>query len=123
MILMSGPAPSSLPAKPDARPDSPHSATGSTSRKQKVKEVAFHQFKEFIVVFLYLWVIFALFDLHKAIILAREHLEFAPFGFAIINALALGKVMLVAKELHLADSFFKNEPLIYPTLLKSLVFA
>jgi hypothetical protein len=35
--------------------------------------------------------------------------------------LALAKVMLVAQELHLGD-WFPDAPLIYPTLLKSLVF-
>lgn len=94
----------------------------TTSRKQRVKEIAYYQFKEFIVVFLYLWVILALFALHKANILAQEHIEFTAFGFAFINALALGKVMLVAKELNLADGF-KERPLIYATLLKSFAFA
>jgi hypothetical protein len=94
----------------------------ATSRKRRVKEIAYHQLKEFIVVFLYLWLILALFALHKTIILAQEHIEFTAFGFAFINALALGKVMLVAKELNLADNF-KERPLIYPTLLKSFAFA
>jgi hypothetical protein len=42
-------------------------------------------------------------------------------GFALINALALGKIILVAQDLHFADRF-KNAPLIYPTLLKSFAF-
>jgi hypothetical protein len=91
-------------------------------RKRKVKEIAYHQFKEFLVVFLYLWLIFALFSLHKSIILAEAHIEFTAFGLGFVNALALAKVMMVARELHLADHF-KERPLIYPTLLKSFVFA
>lgn len=93
-----------------------------TDRKRKVKEFAYLQLKEFLIVFLYLWVIFALFALHKAIILSQENIEYKALGFAVINALALAKVMVVAKELNLADKF-KDKPLIYPTLLKSLVFA
>src|SRR5262245_10815610 len=42
-------------------------------------------------------------------------------GFAIINALALGKVLLIAKALHLGD-WADRWPLIYPTLLKSALF-
>jgi hypothetical protein len=120
---MSGPPSSATPAKANARSDSPQTATSTISRKDKVKQAAYREFKEFLIVFLYLWLIFALFEVHRAIILAREHLDFTGFGLAVINALALGKVMLVGKEFNLADNFFKNEPLIYPTLLKSLVFA
>ena len=54
-------------------------------------------------------------------ILAEHRIPFAPHGLALINALALAKVMLVAQDLHLADRF-RVAPLIYPTLLKSFVF-
>ncbi|HEY6292175.1 MAG TPA: hypothetical protein VI455_11545 [Terriglobia bacterium] len=90
--------------------------------KRSVKEIAYFQFKEFLVVFFYLWVVLALFALHKMMILAQYHIEFTDYGFAFINALALGKVMLVAKELRFADNF-KDKPLIYPTVLKSAAFA
>lgn len=120
---MSGPG-SPLPTtRQDTPPDSPPSESRAISRKDKVKQVAYLQFKEFMVVFLYLWLIFALFDAQKAIILAREHLEFAGYGFAFINAMALAKFMMIAREMNLADNIFKEKPLIYPTLLKSLVFA
>lgn len=119
---MSGPGSPSPTARRDALPNPAHDQPRATSRKDKVKQIAYLQAKEFLVVFLYLWLIFALFDLQKAVILAREHLEFAPFGFAFINALALAKFMMLAREMNLADNF-RDKPLIYPTLLKSLVFA
>src|SRR5271165_173488 len=40
---------------------------------------------------------------------------------AIINALALAKIILVAQELHFAEQL-RDAPLIYPTLLKSFAF-
>jgi hypothetical protein len=54
-------------------------------------------------------------------ILAEHHIDFTSHGLALINALALSKVMLVARHLRLGDQL-KNEPLIYPTLLKSALF-
>jgi hypothetical protein len=54
--------------------------------------------------------------------LAQHHIAFASHGFALLNALAFAKVMLVARKLHLADQF-KEAPLIYPTLCKSAAFA
>jgi hypothetical protein len=40
-------------------------------------------------------------------ILADHHIDYTLHGFALINALALAKIMLVAQDLHLADRFHK----------------
>jgi len=40
-------------------------------------------------------------------ILADHHIDYTLHGFALINALALAKIMLVAQDLHLADRFLK----------------
>ena len=87
-----------------------------------VKEIAFQQLKEFLVIALYLWVVFGLLILFKSVVLAEQHIPFAYHGFAFFNALALAKVMLTAKDLHLGE-LFHEAPLIYPTLLKSALFA
>jgi len=91
--------------------------TTSRTLKQRVIE----QMKEFLLIALYLWLVFGLLLVFKSMILAEYRIPLAYHGFAIINALALGKVMLVAKDLHLGGRF-DNAPLIYPTLLKSAVF-
>ena len=87
-----------------------------------LKQKAYHEMKEFFVIACYLWLVFALLVLYKSVILSENHIPFAAHGLALLNALALAKVMLVAQELHLADQF-KGAPLIYPTLFKSAVFA
>jgi len=92
--------------------------TTTRSLKQKVVE----QMKEFLLIALYLWLVFSLLIVYRSVILAEYHIPVAYHGFAIINALALGKVMLVAKDLHLGERF-DNAPLIYPTLFKSALFA
>lgn len=55
-------------------------------------------------------------------VLTEHHIAFADHGFAIINALALAKVMLATKHLHLGETFDES-PLIYATLLKSALFS
>lgn len=93
----------------------------STSR-QGLKQRVFLEIKEGLIIILYLWAVFGLLVLHKSMILAEHHIDFAYHGLALINALALAKVMLVARKLDLSTRM-KEAPLIYPTLLKSAFFA
>jgi hypothetical protein len=87
-----------------------------------LKQKAYHELKEFFGIALYLWVILALFQLYRSVLLAEEHISVvAHQWFAVINALALGKVLLIAKALHLGE-WVEDWPLIYPTLLKSALF-
>ena len=86
-----------------------------------LKERVFEEVKRFIVIFLYLWVVFALLSLHKSLVLTQRHLDYEEHTFAIINALVFAKVLLVAEDLHLGQRF-ENKPLIYPILYKSFVF-
>ena len=87
-----------------------------------LKQKAYHELKEFFGIALYLWIILALFQLYRSLLLSEEHISVvAHQGFAIINALALAKVLLIAKALHLGE-WVEDWPLIYPTLLKSALF-
>jgi hypothetical protein len=89
--------------------------------KRTLKQKAVHEVREYLVVSFYLFVVFSLFVIYTSVILAAHHIDFALHGFALINALALAKVILIAQELHLVD-WLGDAPLIYPTLLKSFVF-
>jgi hypothetical protein len=88
---------------------------------QSLKQRAYHQLKEFLLIAFYLWLVFGLLIVYKSVILAEYHIDFAYHGIALINALALAKVMLVLKDLHLGERL-DRAPLIYPTLLKSALF-
>jgi hypothetical protein len=86
-----------------------------------LKQKAIHELKEFLLIALYLWVVFGLFVLYKSLILGEEHIDFAYKGLALINALALAKVMLIARALHLGNHI-DDAPLIYVTLVKTTLF-
>ena len=88
---------------------------------RNLMQKAHHEFKEGLRIALYLWVVFGLLVLHKSMILAEHNIDFAYHGLALINALALAKVMLVARHIPLGERL-KNAPLIYPTVLKSALF-
>jgi len=86
-----------------------------------LKQRAYGQLREFLLIALYLWLIFSLLIVYKSVVLGEYHIAFGFHGLAIINALALAKVMLLAKDLHLGERPTR-EPLIYSTLRKSALF-
>jgi hypothetical protein len=77
--------------------------------------------RKFAVRFLYLWILFGLFALHKSILLPDEGMIYGQ-GFAVVNAFVLAKVMLVGDNLHVGENF-DTRPLVYPVLFKSALFA
>lgn len=93
-----------------------------TTSHKKLKEKAYQEMKEYFVIALYLWVVFGLFVLYKSVLLAKNDISFTAHGIAIINALAFGKIILIARALHLGEGF-DDAPLIYPTFLKSALFS
>lgn len=80
------------------------------------------EFRHFLVMFVYLWVVFGLFVLNETVILGERHVNFTAQGFALINAAVMAKVMLIAEALKLGRRF-EHLPLIYPVLYKSAAFA
>ncbi|MGQ0444458.1 MAG: hypothetical protein ACT4O2_04850 [Beijerinckiaceae bacterium] len=87
----------------------------------RLKKGAIDETKKLFWIFIYIWVLLSLFSLHKALVLNDESLIFHQ-GFAVINALALAKVVLITEMFHVGDNL-KNRPLIYPIMFKSAVFA
>jgi len=87
----------------------------------RLKTEAIDETRKLFGIFIYLWVLLSVFSLHKALVLNEESLIYHQ-GFALINALALAKVVLVAEYFHVGDKL-KNRPLIYPVTFKSAVFA
>ena len=105
-----------MTSEPNSASDPAHSWLHSITRKLK------HEAKEWIVMFLYLWVIFGLFALHQSILRAQLHQDYHLQGFAIINALILSKVMLVGESVQLARGRPDSHPILV-ILMRSFAFA
>lgn len=86
-----------------------------------LKTRALHEARQFFWIFVYLWLCFGLFVLYKSLILAQQDIDYTGYGVAFVKALVLGKVILIAEGLNVAEHH-KDKPLIYPTLYKSVVF-
>jgi hypothetical protein len=95
--------------------------TLSIPGKPRFKERAVNEFKHFLLVFLYLWVVFGLLSIHKSLVLSQHHLDTQEHAFAFINAWVFAKVLLVGEHFKLGTRF-SHRPLIYPILYKCFVF-
>ena len=80
-----------------------------------------HELKEYIAVFLYLYICFGVVILYKAAVLQGHGIDYAPYGLAAIKALVLAKFMLIGHAAKIGERY-RQKPLIYPILHKSFVF-
>jgi hypothetical protein len=91
--------------------------------KPNLKQRVFSEAARFVVMFLYLLVVFGVFNLQRSAALAQLDADSQfDYGFAAINAFVFAKVMLVAEDLKLGRRF-QNWPLIVPIVYKSLAYS
>jgi hypothetical protein len=89
--------------------------------KKSLKERAVSELEKYAVISAYLWVLFALFGLHRQLVQGHGVSAWQQ-GFAIINALVFGKVMLIGEAFELGKAR-SNQALAWVVLRKSLIFA
>jgi len=90
-------------------------------RQLNWKKRASEEFKRFVVIFIYLWVVFGFLSLHKSLVLSQHHLDYEEHTFAFINALVFAKVLLTAEYFQLGTRF-SDKPLIFPIIHKCFIF-
>ena len=78
-------------------PNVANTAEGGGSKS--LKERAVSELEEYAVITVYLWLLFALFSLHKQLVQGHE-ISVWHQGFAIVNALIFGKVILIGQALE-----------------------
>jgi hypothetical protein len=79
------------------------------------------ELKAYWLIFIYLAVFFGVFATFQRLLLAHYGVPFEEYGFAIIKALVLAKVILIAEKLGLGGRF-RGKPLSIPTLYDTFVF-
>ena len=89
--------------------------------KLTVKERVVDELKKFAGAFVYLWVVFMVLLLHEWIVLSEHHIGFAFYGLATLNAIGLGKIMIIAEHFRFAERL-KEKPLVYPIAYKTVAF-
>lgn len=102
-----------------------HGTDGTTRQDQdsKTRRIAAsvaHELRQFLVMFVYLWVLLLMFKLNQLLILEKEGMSLALHGLTIVNALMLAKVMVLYEHFDVSH-FLRDRPLIYPVLFESLL--
>ena len=75
-----------------------------------LREGALDGIIRFVIIFGYLWVVFAFPSVHKGIVLSEYHLNFPEYLFAIVNLLVFAKVLLSCKVFHLRTRVSRQAP-------------
>lgn len=101
--------------------DATHPNAAEAGAKKSLKARALSELQKYAIVAAYLWLLFALFALHKQLVLGQG-ISLWQQGFAIINALVFGKVVLIGDALELAKGK-DSQSLAGIVLRRSLVFS
>jgi hypothetical protein len=90
-------------------------------KTEDLKEKAREELVEYALIVIYLSVVFATFTIYRRLLLAAHDISYTNYGFALIEALILGKVIMIGSVFRLGRGL-EDKPLIFPTLYKTVVF-
>lgn len=97
----------------------------SEDQKRKIETRATTELKKFVAIAVYMWILLSLFEIHRFVVLREFHLQSLSgyrLGFAAVNALIVGKVILIGEMFHLGQQFGAKS-VAFRTVFKSAVFA
>ena len=97
------------------------SAAAAATEKPSLKSRALDELRQYAIITLYLWVLFAVFSLYRRMILQEQGISVWLQSFAIVNALVFAKVILIAQALHL-EAGLRKYPRIFIVLGNSALF-
>jgi hypothetical protein len=87
---------------------------------RSLKAKAANEFRRFVLLFFYLWILFGVFVLNQGVVLREHGINFTMQGFAFFNALVFAKVMMLF-EVFDPGRWLRKRPLIYPILYESVL--
>jgi len=97
------------------------SGVAKAGGKKSLKERGVEELEKYAIIAVYLWLLFGLFSLHKQLVLGHG-VSVWQQGFALVNALVFGKVILIAQALEVGRGL-ERRALVWVVLGKALMFA
>src|SRR5215475_12043465 len=90
-------------------------ASETAQPKAGIRERFIHEMKSYLVMVIFLFFFFGAFTAYRRLLLASYEIDYVDYGWALIKALVLGKVILIGELLQ-------QRPLIVSTFWKTLMF-
>jgi hypothetical protein len=88
-----------------------------------IREEVVEETRRYIVYWVYLAMMFMAFITYRHLVLAEYDISYVNYGYALLQALILAKVILIGEAFHFGETLSGRElPLIVPTLYKSVMF-
>ena len=95
---------------------------GKDEKRPGLKGKLVQEVKKLLAIFLYLALFFCAFTFYRQLLMKEMGLSYFHYGFALIKALVLAKVILLGQYVRCAR-VFDDRPLIVPTLYKVILFS
>jgi hypothetical protein len=92
-------------------------STKSVSLKQR----AASEMEKYLVIALFLSALLVALTAYRRVLMAEVGVSYLHYGYALVEALVLAKIILIGEALHFGDRF-EDKPLIVSALYKSLAF-
>src|ERR1022692_1193111 len=94
----------------------------TNSGKSDLKKKAAHEAKELLILFLYLGFFLCALATYSMLLLSEYHVSYLTYGFALINALVVAKVILIGDYVHLGKRY-EGRPLFVSAIVKAFLFS
>ena len=91
-------------------------------KKTGLKARLVEETKTYLFLFVYLAVLFVAFATYRMLLSAEYRVAYFRYGYALVEALVLAKVILLGRMLRVGERFGRA-PLIVPTVYKTLCFS
>jgi hypothetical protein len=96
-------------------------SSDNVPQKAGLRERLIHEMEQYVLIAAFLFFFFGSFTTYRRLVLAEYQVGFVEYGWALIKALVLAKVILIGELLHLGERF-RDRPLIVATFWKTLIF-
>ena len=93
----------------------------SSSKKAGWRQKVAHEMAEFLAIAAFLAVLFVSITTYRMLLVAEYRIGYFEYGYAVIEALVLAKIILIGKAIGLGERF-QGRPLIYSTIHQTLVY-
>ena len=89
---------------------------------QKIKTKVKAEFSQLFLITIYLTILFGALTTYKRFLLANHGIDFAEYGYSLISAWVMAKVLMIGNAFRIG-SRFNDRPLIIPALYKAICFS